>query len=121
MVEQRIDKRPGIVSMGRVCHHSSRLVYNQQVIIFEKDIEGDVFRSGFLWRGFGKGNLNDFTWTNEVTGSRGAAIDENQSLLYAALDPVPGRVLNVMNKKEIEPFLFLSGGNNNGCFRRHCS
>ena len=44
MVDQRIDQRPVRVARRRVCDHPRRFVDDDDVIIFEKDIQRDILR-----------------------------------------------------------------------------
>jgi len=56
VIGQRINKRAGPVLVGRVYYHPSRLVDYDQIIIFENNVEWNVFGfniriAGWFWKG----------------------------------------------------------------------
>ena len=59
MMEQCVDKCPGVVAMGGMCHHAGRFVHHEKVRVFVDDVEGDLFGDGVLRGGLGQGDVDD--------------------------------------------------------------
>ncbi len=62
VVQQRIDQRARRAARCGVDDHSSRLVDDDEVAVFEKDIEGDVFGLRINLGGFFDGNLDQIAF-----------------------------------------------------------
>jgi hypothetical protein len=67
--EERVDKRSCVVPICRMCHHPCRLVDDNDIAVFIHDIERNVFRKGFLRRGFRERDLNDLPGRDAMAGT----------------------------------------------------
>lgn len=86
MMEQSVDESVRGVARGGMHDQSRRLVQGQQVVIFVKDFQGDVFRASLGHFGRGPDDGDDFASAGMMGGFRRAAVDADVALREQALD-----------------------------------
>ena len=96
-----------------MCHHPCRLVDDNDIAVFIHDIERNVFRKGFLRRGFRERDLNDLPGRDAMAGTDLFLVDQDGSFTDAALHLRARGVFHVVRQVNVEPFFFLAGRNNN--------
>ena len=59
MVQQRVDQRVFVVTRARMNRHASGFVNDDQIVVFEQNLQWNRFRSGldFFWRRISEFNL----------------------------------------------------------------
>ena len=62
MVQKRVNKGAGVRAGGRMHDHACGFVHDEQVVIFEDDVEGDVFGEGFHVNGVGDRNIENVAY-----------------------------------------------------------
>ena len=104
VISQRIDQRAGIVAMPRVNHQARGLVYDQQVVIFIDDVEGNGLRLDFhatALVGHHKGD--DIEWPDFVAGLHDLPVHPDILGVDGQLDTVAGRVRKMLCQVFIDP------------------
>ncbi len=87
ITQHGIHERPGSVSRGRMHHHASRFIDNDQVLIFEDDIEGDILRDQAHRRGWRDSYRHPRTTFQRLTRFFGdAAVHIHKSTRDESLD-----------------------------------
>jgi hypothetical protein len=119
MVEQRIHKRPAVVSMSRVCYHSGGFVYDEKVSVLVEYFNGDIFRNCILRRGRRKGNTDELSRRYLMAGASSLAVDEDRPALDGALDFAACCILDVVCEKGIETLFLLPHRYDNVNVMRH--
>ena len=57
MMQKRVDQRAVCRSRRRVDHHAGGFVYDNQIVVIENDVQGDVFGCGVYFDGFCNSNF----------------------------------------------------------------
>jgi len=107
MVKKRIDQSSRVVAGCRVHDHMGRLDDDQQVFIFIKDVQRDVFGLGL--GGLRRGNLDlDCLSSMEVSrGTHRPPAYKDESLFTPTLGLRPARSLDVVRDRSIDSDVFF--------------
>jgi hypothetical protein len=124
-VQQGIDQGSAVsVVVGsassRVDHHSGRLIYHREIIIFINNVERDFFRHCAHWRSFGFADDFNLLASAELKGRpRRFPIDENLFLRDKLLDSRTAGVPELGDEEVIEAPAGMLWADNEICFGFH--
>jgi len=120
-VQQGIDQGSAVSiivrsSGSRVDHHSRRLIYHCQVVIFVNYVEGNFFRDGTQRRPFDfADNFNVLASTEKERCLCGFPIDENLFLRYKLLDSRTAGIGESRDQEVVEPPAGVLGNDDEIC------
>ncbi len=86
VVEEGVDEGAIGVSGGGVDDDAGVFVEDEEVFVFEEDVEGDVLGGGDVWDGFGEGDGDVVAGFDGVAWFCGVAVDEDELVADEGLD-----------------------------------
>ena len=102
---QRADQGPGPVPPRRMHDHAGRLVDDHQLLVFVKDVQGDVFRTGRLAGDFGQDHGDPLAFTQAAGGFAAAAVHLGPAGRDDPPQMPPAIVLKVNGQERVQPLV----------------
>ena len=96
IVDQTIDQGSPPVSPGRMDDEIGRLVEDDQMLILENDVQGDIFGGYFIRRGRGQDQIDLVPRRELITGLGGTGVDRNGIFTDQFLDQGAGEIREAM-------------------------
>ena len=107
MIHDGIHQRTAVVPRRRMNHHPFRLVYHQNILIFIKNIQRNVFRPDIRFNGFRKGKADIILRLQTIVGFYGRAVDQYLFFFQHFLDKGTRQRIDKRCHILIDSFLFI--------------
>ncbi len=99
---QGIGQRARSDSRGRMNDHRCRLIYDDQVVVFVNNVEGNIFGLEFRRRKRGELCVDLIVGPELVRRFRGAAVDQHVLLFDQTLEPRAAPAFELFREKNVE-------------------
>ena len=105
---QRTDKRSRPVSAGRMHDHPRRLVDDDQVLVFEEDLQGNLFRPRGLAGNFRQNDPHPLPRANAIGRLSAVLVDAHAAGRNHAPQMAPAVIVKVQGKQNVQPLAGLT-------------
>jgi hypothetical protein len=113
VIEKRVNKGAGAISISRMNHQTRALVHGKEIVVFIKNRQGKVLRFKF------EGSVGDVqiaypdtvAFGHAIIFARRPPVYQNSSPDDAFLDLRTGEIVDCAGKKKIQSFAFGIRGN----------
>ena len=109
--EQRVHERMLLMTRARMHDNSGRLVQDEEVVVFENDIERDLLRLGFDFLDLGFPHFHVVAGADEIARPGRFAIVGDELAANQRLQSGPGKRGKRLGQKTVEPLPGLFFGN----------
>ncbi len=103
-MQQRVDQGAGVDAGAGVDHHSGGLIHSHEVLVFIKDRQRDVLRSGVQGGRLGGFQFDDFGAANHARGAFGRTVHKNAPALDPFLYARPAELRKPFVQHLVQPF-----------------
>jgi hypothetical protein len=95
-------------------NHSRRFVQDDEILVFENDLQRDFLRLRSLRGRRRKGDADELPRGYRMARPGYATVNEDSSLPDGSLDSRTGCIFNVVSEEDIQPFRLLPGRDDDG-------
>ena len=110
----RVSQRARVDAGSRVDDHAGGFVDDGQVLVFEYDVERDVFGFESFGGSFGEIDVDLVTFAELVRGLRGFCVEEDRFVLDQPLQPGARPTFDLSSEKCVEASAGIVSGCGNG-------
>jgi len=110
MMEQRVDERAVGVAGGGMDDEAGGFVEDDEIVVLEEDVKGDVLGDGLHGHGIGNRDGHDIAGMQLRTGFHDRGVERDRTVLDQCLNPRARQIRESGDKELIEAAVRLFGG-----------